>query len=69
MGGWWTELSGVFGSFSLAVIGVYSSKSPAVMADGMTLSVFRLPSSVWLQRVVVQGRMRGWTHAQGPCSW
>lgn len=41
-GGWWT--GAVFGSVWLAVIGVHSSRSPAVMADGMTLSAFSLPS-------------------------
>lgn len=41
-GGWWTEA--VFGSVWLAVIGVHSSRSPAVMADRMTLSAFSLPS-------------------------
>lgn len=43
-GGWWTEA--VFGSVWLAVIGVHSSRSPAVMADRMTLSAFSLPSIV-----------------------
>lgn len=41
-GGWWT--GAVFGSVWLAVIGVHSSRSPAVMADRMTLSAFSLPS-------------------------
>ncbi len=47
-GGWWTEA--VFGSVWLAVIGVHSSRSPAVMADRMTLSAFSLPSimCVWV---------------------
>lgn len=40
--GWWTEAA--FGSVWLAVIGVHSSRSPAVMADRMTLSTFPLPS-------------------------
>lgn len=43
-GGWWTEA--VFGSVWLAVIGVHSSRSPAVMADRVTLSAFSLPSIV-----------------------
>lgn len=34
----------MFGSVWLAVIGVHSSRSPAVMADRMTLSAFSLPS-------------------------
>lgn len=40
--GWWTEAA--FGSVWLAVIGVHSSRSPAVMTDRMTLSTFPLPS-------------------------
>lgn len=43
-GGWWT--GAVFGSVWLAVIGVHSSRSPAVMVDRMTLSTFTLPSIV-----------------------
>lgn len=41
-GGWWTEAA--LGSVWLAVIGVHSSRSPAVMADRMTLLAFSLPS-------------------------
>lgn len=40
--GWWT--GAVFGLLWLAVIGVHSSRSPAVMAHTMTLSAFSLPS-------------------------
>lgn len=43
-GGWWTEAA--LGSVWLAVIGVHSSRSPAVMADRMTLLAFSLPSIV-----------------------
>lgn len=42
--GWWTKA--VFGSVWLAVIGVHSSRSPAVMADRMTVPAFSLPSTV-----------------------
>lgn len=43
-GGWWTEAA--LGSVWLAVIGVHSSRSPAVMADRMTLLAFSLTSIV-----------------------
>lgn len=53
-GGWWT--GAVFGSVWLAVIGVRSSRSPAVMVDRMTLSTFTLPS-------IVCACMSKWRHA------
>lgn len=63
-GGWWTEAG--FGSVWLAVIGVRCSRSPAVMADRMTLSAFSLPSIMCGSVCMSEWRH---THIHGANNW